>query len=371
MEELFYVLVPQQIGNYKFENVLLMEQAFTRKSYSEENGGENNEVLEFIGDKVLDIAVVRWLSAKYGTDLHLYDKIPAGFRPKQEPTEFHSELDEGELSKLKQRMVEKKALARRIDELGIAQFLRMGQGDIVKNIADEPSVKEDLFEAIIGAVALDSNWNFETIQSVVEVMLRPDSFIDNGEEADYVGLIYEWENEVNGCLPWFKYFDFGPSVRWYLSDQNVIYQHVQGNLSYLKHTCQLKLRDDIKIFEAYGESKDKARKAVCQLAYEYLQEKGMLPTIQDEIDNPNLDDAINQLEILARRGYFELPVYDYEESHDDNGNPVWHVICKIEGQDDVFDATSSSKKQAKKESAFKMLTYVLEHYSEKRSGGAR
>ena len=40
----------------------LLQQAFIRKSYSREKGGQNNEVLEFIGDKALDIAVVKKLS---------------------------------------------------------------------------------------------------------------------------------------------------------------------------------------------------------------------------------------------------------------------------------------------------------------------
>ena len=48
--------VERQIG-YKFVNRDLLVQAFVRKSYSMENGGENNEVLEFIGDKALDLSV--------------------------------------------------------------------------------------------------------------------------------------------------------------------------------------------------------------------------------------------------------------------------------------------------------------------------
>ena len=39
--------VQRQIG-YEFKNLDLLEQAFTRRSYTEENGGENNEVLEFL-----------------------------------------------------------------------------------------------------------------------------------------------------------------------------------------------------------------------------------------------------------------------------------------------------------------------------------
>ena len=47
-----YDEVESQIG-YDFKNRLLLQQAFTRKSYTQEtHDGENNEVLEFIGDKV-------------------------------------------------------------------------------------------------------------------------------------------------------------------------------------------------------------------------------------------------------------------------------------------------------------------------------
>ena len=58
-------MVQAQIG-YNFKNIDLLIQAFTRRSYSKENGGENNEVLEFIGDNALDFAVIRLLVEKYG-----------------------------------------------------------------------------------------------------------------------------------------------------------------------------------------------------------------------------------------------------------------------------------------------------------------
>ena len=364
-QSLFEVLVPQQIGGYQFKNQRLMKQAFTRKSFSEENGGENNEILEFIGDKALDIAVIRYLSERYGNDLHVQDKIPESFRVPQEFEEFHCQLNEGELTKLKQKMVEKKALAKQIDDLGLAQFLILGKGDIEKNIADEPSVKEDLFEAIIGAVALDSNWDFDVIQNVVEVMLCPDSFIDNGEEADYVELIYEWERKKNNCIPWFKYFNQPISATWYMSDPKVLCQPVHGNLDYIKYKCQLKLLDDMKIFEGYGKSQNEARKAVCKFAYEYLEKNNMLFSIKDEIENPNENDAINQLEILSRRGYLELPEYTFEEAHDTDGNPIWSVKCGISGFSYYSECTASSKKHAKKVAAYEMLKYVLEHYCEK------
>lgn len=64
-KELVWKMVQGQIG-YDFKNRDLLQQAFTRRSYTAENGGENNEVLEFIGDKALDFMVVKLLIQKYG-----------------------------------------------------------------------------------------------------------------------------------------------------------------------------------------------------------------------------------------------------------------------------------------------------------------
>ncbi|SDA62577.1 ribonuclease-3 [Butyrivibrio sp. INlla18] len=360
-EGLFERMVPHQIGGYKFKNPKLLRQAFVRRSYTQENGGENNEVLEFIGDKALDIAMVRYLSEKYGTDLHIQDKIPEAFRVPQEPQEFSCSLSEGELTKLKQKLVEKKTLAARIDELDLAQFLIVGKGDEQKNIAEVDSVKEDLFEAILGAVALDSNWDFDKIQNVAEVMLRPDSILDNGEEADYVGLIYEWEAKKNGCLPYFMYFDGTPSRAWYKLEEHVIYDMNQSTYAHnnYNHVCRVKLLNDKDAFESYGASRNQARRAACKLAYKYLEKEGMLFSIRDEIDDPNIEDGINQLEILARRGYFAIPEFKYEETYDSDGNPIWNVECHIEEKEKFFAATASSKKAAKKQAAYKMLEYVL------------
>ena len=81
--------------------------------------------------------------------------------------------------------------------------------------------------------------------------------------------------------------------------------------------------------------------------------------MKDEISNPRKEDAINQLEILSRRGYFPIPSYVFAESHDDNGNPVWQCSCTIEDCEHISKAVSSSKKDAKKEAALEMLNFVL------------
>ena len=343
-EELVFNMVQGQIG-YDFKNLNLLKQAFVRRSYTEENGGENNEVLEFIGDKALDFVVTRLLVQKCGQI--------------NENNEFVCNYNEGKLTRLKSKMVEKKTLARRMKELGFAEHLIMGKGDIQNNVNNEPSVKEDLFEAIIGAVAIDSDWNLKETQSVVEVMLEPDTFLLDDSETNYVRLIQEWEMQENGVIPLYKYGDILTRIFPFHGISQGLPLDYNDYLR-LHFLCDLKLLDSLPVFRGFGASKNEARMAVCRLAYEYLQKNNMLFSIQDEIDNPNKADAINQLEILARRGYFSIPTYDFEQKYDGNGNPVWRCECYIEEYDIYCYAESSSKKDAKKSAAFEMLEYVLD-----------
>lgn len=67
----------------------MLQQAFIRRSYSKEYGGEDNEVLELIGDKVLDLIVVKLLTEKYGCFISDYED----FNPNEEFDEFEQEYD--------------------------------------------------------------------------------------------------------------------------------------------------------------------------------------------------------------------------------------------------------------------------------------
>ena len=85
------------------------------------------------------------------------------------------------LSEIKKRLVEKDTLANCIDELGLAEYLIMGKGDWKNNVQDSPSVKEDLFEAILGAIAVDSDFDLKKLQDSVEFMLNPKALIYEDE----------------------------------------------------------------------------------------------------------------------------------------------------------------------------------------------
>jgi len=352
MTEKDLVFIQDQIG-YKFNNVDLLQQAFIRRSYSMENGGENNEVLEFIGDKVLDLIIVKLLANKYGYFLSQTN----GYNPDEDCDEFACKESESSLTQLKQMLVQKKTLANRIDILNVGDYLIMGKGDVQKNINDKASVKEDLFEAILGAVALDCNWDINELENVVEIMLDPDSILEDGEE-NYVAYILDWTYRKYNTFPSF-HFEKASQIVWFTPFKGVSDVFINDHFAKNNHTCVMKLTDNLPLFRAFGSSKNDARKAVCKKAYEYLQENNLLLSISDELDNPNKDDAISQLEILARRGYFSIPTYDFSETHDNDGNPIWECECKITDKNINFQAYASMKKEAKKLAAYEMLMHVL------------
>lgn len=342
-----YYLIEKQIG-YEFHNRMLLQQAFTRKSYTNEtHDGDNNEVLEFIGDKVLDMVVVKALSEYFG-DINDRD-------------EYECEYSEGKLTEIKKKLVESKMLSARIDELGFADLLVLGKGDIKINAQNDIHVKEDLFEAILGAVALDSDWDMQSMQDVVEMMLHLTHYIENddSEVLDYVSLIQQWQQKRIGELPdyCFKSKDDYNRYRiincWNLNQRKRI-EAGEGNI-----VCELRI-DNGEPFVGFGYSKSQARMIAAELAYDYLNRNGLLYTMSDEIDEPSPEKAINQLQELAQKGYFSMPVYEFKETHDDNGNPIWKCKCIIKDLDEFYYQTSYSKKEAKKHAAYQTLLAVLE-----------
>lgn len=343
--------IQEQIG-YEFKNDDLLQQAFVRRSYAKENGGEDNEVLEFIGDKALDFIVVKLLTEKYG----YYLSETEDYQPSEDCNEFASNCSEGELTNLKKKLVEKSTLSNCIDNLGLADYLIMGQGDIKNNVQESQSVKEDLFEAIVGAIALDSNWDVKSLEDSIEIMLNPDEILET-EDVNYIAEIQDWSLRNSGALPMHRFDKTSMQSTWYWPKHPLcIYAKAEQDTQY---ACELQFPDVKFHFVGYGPSKSKARKCACKMAYEYLDKEGMLFTIADEIDEPSREMAINQLEILARRGYFSVPEYHFNEEHDSNGNPIWTCECHIIEKDYYYDAKSQSKKNAKKDAAYQMLCAVL------------
>ena len=245
----------------------------------------------------------------------------------------------------------------------------MGESDVQQQIWKQDSVKEDLFEAIVGAVTLDSQWNFDEIEDTVKIMLGDTLSDFSDEEINYVNEVQQWCLWKNESMPLYHYEGPGKSVQylWYTGFPGIILPF--SDQDYRMHDgihiapdfyCMVNLRDkSLPLFCACGYSKSDARHRACAGIYAYLKEHGLLPTIKDEIGDPNRSESISQLEILVRRGYFDFPEYFFEETYDENGNPIWECTCIIPDHDWKTKGISSKKKEAKKDAAFEALKCVL------------
>lgn len=310
----------EQKISYQFKNKNILQQAFIRRSYSQENPQwQNNEVLELIGDSELNAYVVRKLIKEFGSV----------------NGQFFCKKNEGELSELKARNVDKRALSHCMDLLGFHKYLIMGNSDVKNNVSDSASVKEDLFEAIIGAVAIDSGFNRSAIDKVCEQMLCYADF-----ENDYIRLVSEWCSD-NNCKQ--------PS---YYVNMRI------GGVFYSKVTLWTPSFYQ-RIYESEGEGKTEelAKMAAAEnLYYDYCEVMNMRSVVGDSM---NEDTAVSQLHELFQKGFFEEPEYKFCETHDSGGRPFWTCNCCISDYDDVETASANSKKDAKKQAAYLMLRDVL------------
>lgn len=337
-------MIEEQIG-YKFKSPDLLRQAFIRSSYANETGCQSNEVLEFIGDKVLDFVVVKILTEKYGTF-----KTISG---RGQPYEFISEYSEGKLTEIKQKLVSRNMLSERIRIFGFQHLIVAGHSDNIKNISENESVQEDLFEAILGAVALDSEWNMTVLTNVVEFMLDPHFYLDKDDSSlNYTQLIQQWFQKRFRIMPIYRF----PSI----TSQH-LRPFIQKNGT-VQCTLYLKVnRVDYPIsFEALGHTKAEARMNAAKKGYEYLAENNLLLNLIDEVGKPDFDRAVNQLQELYQKKYIGEPTYKFSESHDDNGNPIWRCECYVAGESRYYYGDHSSKKYGKKSVAYDMLCYILD-----------
>lgn len=137
MESRSYSTLQQRIG-YKFNDLTLLKNALTHSSYANEAGlpfNKNNERLEFIGDAYLDAFI----------GITLFSLMP--------------NVKEGILSKRRSEIVCEKSLAQISSEIGLGEYIFLGNGEEIDGGRLKPSILADTLEAIIGAIVLDGGSN--------------------------------------------------------------------------------------------------------------------------------------------------------------------------------------------------------------------
>jgi ribonuclease III len=116
---------------YSFRDSQLLTQALTHRSF----GATHNERLEFLGDGVLSAIIAS----------ELYRR--------------HTDLSEGELSRLRAHLVREESLADLARNIDLHCALRLGEGEARSGGRMRASILADALEALIGAVFLDGGFD--------------------------------------------------------------------------------------------------------------------------------------------------------------------------------------------------------------------
>jgi ribonuclease-3 len=121
---------------YEFRDPALLERAVTHSSFLPEHpeAGESYQRLEFLGDAVLQLILTEVLFTLFPGDR------------------------EGSLSKRRAALSKGSFLSRLAREINLAACLRLGPSEETTGGRTRASTLEDAFEALIGALYLDSDW---------------------------------------------------------------------------------------------------------------------------------------------------------------------------------------------------------------------
>ncbi len=139
---------------YSFKDPSLLKTALTHSSYAAESSCASNERLEFLGDALLGCMV----------SVLLYEKYPL--------------YTEGDLSKIKSRVVSGANFAKYAEMLSLGKCMRLGKGEENTGGRTRESNNAGVFEALIGALYLDAGY-----EKTFEVISR--LFLDAIDENDF------------------------------------------------------------------------------------------------------------------------------------------------------------------------------------------
>jgi len=158
--------------DYQFSDQSLLEQALTHRSCK----GKHNERLEFLGDALLGLVIAE----------ALFQQFPA--------------TREGDLTRMRSALVKGVTLAEIAQELGLAEYLRLGPGELKSGGARRESILADALEAILGAIYLDSGMAACKTR-ILQLFASRLSNIAPGEQKDSKTRLQEYLQGLRQPLP--------------------------------------------------------------------------------------------------------------------------------------------------------------------------
>lgn len=163
--------------DYQFDNKDLIIEALTHKSFKK---SYNNERLEFLGDAVLNLIVGEFL----------YNKFPKS--------------NEGDLSKIRASLVNEKGFTKLANAISLGDYIYLSDAEDRNHGRNKASILSDAFEAIMGAIYLESG--LEALKPIVLNLLEKNYDTINLDElfSDYKTALQEVTQARFGEIPTYK-----------------------------------------------------------------------------------------------------------------------------------------------------------------------
>ena len=212
--------------DYRFADQQLLEKALTHRS----RGAINYERLEFLGDSVLNLVI----------SSRLFELKP--------------DAQEGDLSRMRARLVRGESLTDIASGLGLGKQLKLGEGEMKSGGFRRASILGDAFEALLGAIFLDSD--YASCRHVILDLFDPliEKLPGIEELKDAKTRLQEWLQGRGSPLPEYTL----------LREEGA--DHVK------KFYVQCTITDDRSMVEASGSSRRRAEQAAAAKMLELLQE---------------------------------------------------------------------------------------------------
>jgi ribonuclease-3 len=175
-------LLSRRLG-VRIKDLRLLNQALMHRSYvydSDLDRNESNERMEFLGDAVLGLVVNEYLYGRF------------------------EERQEGRLTKIKSLVVSESVLSKRAEEISLGDFILLSENERESGGATRSSITSDAFEAVIGAIYLDSGLSAAR-RFIHEHLLRGiDELLEDDEFRNYKSLVQEYAQKKFGSRPRYR-----------------------------------------------------------------------------------------------------------------------------------------------------------------------
>ncbi|OGF64648.1 ribonuclease III [Candidatus Giovannonibacteria bacterium RIFCSPHIGHO2_02_42_15] len=176
--------------NIKFKNQDLLKEAFTHRSYLNENPSwpvGQNERLEFLGDAVLELAVTDFLFMRF------------------------PEKPEGELTSFRAALVNANMLSSVAQDLEINDYLLLSKGESKDVGRARLFILANCFEALIGAIYLDQGYDSASRFIHENILPKMDEILNKKLFRDSKSLFQERAQEITGVTPSYEVVkEWGP-----------------------------------------------------------------------------------------------------------------------------------------------------------------